>query len=90
MADEVEERCPYAIVVSLCVVRDQVRGDRADEVVGSWHGAVEQKQPRGLKVGDLFEPVPEARLDIQSVSEEPLNKLWAADRRPLWRFRNGA
>ena len=82
MADEVEERFPHAVVVCLCVVRDQVRGDRSDGVVGSGHGAVKQEQPRGLKVGDLFEPVPEARLDIQSVSEEPLNKLWAADRRP--------
>ena len=82
MADEVEERFPYAVVVCLCVVCDQVRGDRSDEVVGSGHGAVKQEQPRGLKVGDLFEPVPETRLAIQFVSEEPLSKRWAADRRP--------
>ena len=81
MPDEVEESGPYAIVVRLGVFRDQGRGDRTEEVVGSWHGAVEQEQPSGLKVRDLLEPVPEARLDCQSVAQRPLHKLGAANGR---------
>ena len=78
MPDEVEESGPYAIVVRLGVFRDQGRRDRAEEVVGSWHGAVEQEQPSGLKVRGLLEPVPDARLNCQSVPQKPLNKLGAA------------
>ena len=47
-------------------------------MVGSWHGAVEQEQPSGLKVRGLLEPVPDARLNCQSVPQKPLNKLGAA------------
>ena len=81
MADEVEKRCPNAIVVRLGVLRDYVRWNRSDKVVRSWNGAVQQEQPCSLKVGNLLEPVPEARLNLQSVPQEALDELWAAYRR---------
>ena len=81
MADEVEERCPNAIVVRLGVLRDYVRWNRSDKVVRSWYGAVKQEQPCSLKVGNLLEPVPKARLNLLSVPKEALHELWAAYRR---------
>ena len=59
IADDVEERCPDTVVVCPGILRDYIRGDRADQVVGARHGAIQQQKPCGLQVWYLLEPLPE-------------------------------
>ena len=51
-------------------------------MVGSRHRAIEQQQPRRLRVGHLLHAVPKARLDREAVVEEALHELRTADWRP--------
>ena len=63
IADEVEESLPDSVVVRACVLRDEVRRDGAEQVVGAGHRTVEEEQPRRLQVRDLAHPLPKARLN---------------------------